>query len=145
MVCAMNYAAVYSHYFWKLARNEEVVKIILGWPLNLLSYKDALTTLCEQRLSATLIFLEEDREYPALIHQKSAAHAGEDVAIYARGPMSHLFTGVHEQTFIAHGMAYASCIGWDKSHCKSNLSSSNRLQFSTLLLTVAMFYIMTTY
>ncbi|XP_067949435.1 uncharacterized protein [Watersipora subatra] len=99
----------------------------------------------DERVNASGTYYEEDREYPALVHQKSAAHAGEDVAIYARGPMSHLFTGVHEQTFIAHGMAYASCIGWDKSHCKSNLSSSNRLQFSTLLLTVAMFYSMTTY
>jgi hypothetical protein len=33
------------------------------------------------------------------------------VAIYARGPMSHLFHGVHEQTYIAHVMGYASCVG----------------------------------
>jgi len=33
------------------------------------------------------------------------------VAIYARGPMSHLFHGVHEQSYIAHVMAYASCVG----------------------------------
>ena len=33
------------------------------------------------------------------------------MAIYARGPMSHLFHGIHEQHYIAHVMAYASCVG----------------------------------
>ncbi|XP_053378460.1 alkaline phosphatase-like [Mercenaria mercenaria] len=41
----------------------------------------------------------------------SETHAGEDVAIYAQGPMAHLFHGVHEQNYIAHVMAYASCVG----------------------------------
>lgn len=41
----------------------------------------------------------------------SETHGGEDVAIYAQGPMSHLFHGVHEQHYIAHVMAYASCVG----------------------------------
>lgn len=38
-------------------------------------------------------------------------HGGEDVAIYARGPQSHLFHGVHEQNYIARVMMYASCVG----------------------------------
>ena len=38
-------------------------------------------------------------------------HGGEDVAVYAVGPMSHLFTGVNEQHYLAHAMAYASCVG----------------------------------
>jgi alkaline phosphatase len=29
-------------------------------------------------------------------------HAGEDVAIYATGPLAHLFHGVQEQNVIAH-------------------------------------------
>ncbi|XP_052081245.1 alkaline phosphatase-like [Mytilus californianus] len=50
-------------------------------------------------------------------HQQSAikmgleTHGGDDVAIFARGPMSHLFQGVHEQHYIAHVMAFASCVG----------------------------------
>lgn len=41
------------------------------------------------------------------------------MAIYARGPMSHLFHGVHEQNYIAHVMAYASCVGMysDQKDC----------------------------
>ncbi|KAA0191120.1 hypothetical protein HAZT_HAZT001488 [Hyalella azteca] len=38
-------------------------------------------------------------------------HGGEDVALYAAGPMSHLFHRLHEQNYIAHVMAYAACIG----------------------------------
>ncbi|XP_063410420.1 alkaline phosphatase-like [Mytilus trossulus] len=50
-------------------------------------------------------------------HQQSGikmgyeTHGGDDVAIFARGPMSHLFQGVHEQHYIAHVMAFASCVG----------------------------------
>ena len=39
------------------------------------------------------------------------------MAIYATGPMSHLFHGVHEQNYIAHVMAYASCVGPNTGHC----------------------------
>ena len=62
----------------------------------------------------------------ARFHQQSRlvplhyeTHAGEDVAIYAKGPMSHLFHGVHEQNYIAHVMAYASCIGPNTQHCQT--------------------------
>ncbi|KAL1023320.1 hypothetical protein UPYG_G00039190 [Umbra pygmaea] len=40
----------------------------------------------------------------------SETHGSEDVAIFAKGPMSHLFHGVQEQSYIAHVMAYAACI-----------------------------------
>nr|KAG5709212.1 hypothetical protein BaRGS_017964 [Batillaria attramentaria] len=46
-----------------------------------------------------------------LVPTRYETHAGEDVAIYATGPMAHLFHGVHEQNYIAHVMAYASCVG----------------------------------
>ena len=47
-------------------------------------------------------------------------HGGEDVAIYALGPMSHLFHGTHEQNYIAHVMAYASCVGANQKHCEED-------------------------
>ena len=45
------------------------------------------------------------------IYLRSETHGGEDVAIFAKGPMSHLFEGTVEQSFIPHAMAYAACIG----------------------------------
>ncbi|KAK7481973.1 hypothetical protein BaRGS_00026776 [Batillaria attramentaria] len=52
-------------------------------------------------------------------------HGGEDVAIFARGPMAHLFHGVHEQNYIAHVMAYASCVGAysDANECAASLQT----------------------
>ena len=44
-------------------------------------------------------------------YDSSSKHGGDDVAIYARGPMAHLFHKVHEQTHIAYVMAYSACIG----------------------------------
>eukprot|EP00091_Calanus_sinicus_P024337 TRINITY_DN8658_c0_g1_i1.p2 TRINITY_DN8658_c0_g1~~TRINITY_DN8658_c0_g1_i1.p2 ORF type:complete len:135 (-),score=41.73 TRINITY_DN8658_c0_g1_i1:40-444(-) len=38
-------------------------------------------------------------------------HGGDDVGIWAAGPMAHLFHGVHEQSYIGHVMSYAACIG----------------------------------
>ncbi|XP_059807765.1 alkaline phosphatase-like isoform X2 [Hypanus sabinus] len=49
-------------------------------------------------------------------------HGGEDVAIFAKGPMAHLLHGVHEQNYIPHVMAYAACIGQNKDHC-ANLNT----------------------
>lgn len=52
-----------------------------------------------------------DRVYPAAIPLGSETHGGEDVEIFASGPMSHIFTGVHDQSYIPYAMGYAACIG----------------------------------
>ncbi|KAG0711114.1 Alkaline phosphatase, tissue-nonspecific isozyme [Chionoecetes opilio] len=44
-------------------------------------------------------------------YKGSETHGGEDVAVYANGPMAHLFHRVHEQSYVAHVMGYAACIG----------------------------------
>ncbi|XP_071525091.1 alkaline phosphatase-like [Panulirus ornatus] len=45
-------------------------------------------------------------------------HGGEDVAIWAVGPMSHLFHRTHEQHYVAHAMAYSACIGPSADNCE---------------------------
>lgn len=54
---------------------------------------------------------DKDYRQQSAVPLTSETHGGEDVAIYAQGPMSHLFHGVHEQHYIAHVMAFASCVG----------------------------------
>jgi alkaline phosphatase len=45
------------------------------------------------------------------VYLKSETHGGEDVPIYASGPMSWLFQGTVEQSYIAHAIAFSMCIG----------------------------------
>lgn len=44
-------------------------------------------------------------------------HGGEDVGIWAKGPFAHLYSGVFEQNYIPHLMAYAACIGPGLKYC----------------------------
>lgn len=46
-------------------------------------------------------------------------HGGEDVAVYAEGPMSHLFHRLHEQSYVAYVMATAACIGPGLKICQA--------------------------
>jgi alkaline phosphatase len=56
-------------------------------------------------------FMDKDFRQPATVPLDLETHGGEDVGVYAVGPYAHLFTGVFEQNFIAHGLMYASCLG----------------------------------
>ncbi|KAM4042553.1 intestinal-type alkaline phosphatase-like [Anomaloglossus baeobatrachus] len=58
----------------------------------------------------TSISGENDYTAQAAVPLDSETHGGEDVAIFSKGPMAHLFHGVHEQTYVAHVMAYAACL-----------------------------------
>jgi alkaline phosphatase len=51
--------------------------------------------------------IDEGFHQEALVPLRMESHGGEDVAIYAGGPMAHLFHGVQEQNYIFHVMAYA--------------------------------------
>ena len=67
---------------------------------------------------------------PTAVPDTLESHGGEDVGVYASGPYSHvssnepmviiiqnssfllqLFTGVYEQNYLHHAMAYATCLG----------------------------------
>lgn len=72
-----------------------------------------------------LCFLEgKDYVQLSAVHLQSTTHSGEDVAVLARGPMAHLFSGVQEQSYIAHAMGYAACVGADLRHCQGHIEPS---------------------
>eukprot|EP00058_Branchiostoma_floridae_P028589 XP_002614080.1 hypothetical protein BRAFLDRAFT_118432 [Branchiostoma floridae] len=54
-----------------------------------------------------------DKNYrqQAAVPMKYESHGGEDVSVFADGPMAHLFRGLHEQVYVAHVMKYAACLG----------------------------------
>ncbi|XP_065352793.1 alkaline phosphatase 4-like [Cloeon dipterum] len=71
--------------------------------------------------------LMEDRDelyyrHFAPIFEKSETHGGEDVAIYAIGPFSHLFNGVFEQSYVAHAVSCIGNFGPSKDLCNSSIS-----------------------
>lgn len=51
------------------------------------------------------------------IPRKSETHGGDDVPVFAKGPFAHLFTGVQQQSYLPHAMAYAACIGQGPKYC----------------------------
>ncbi|RWS06179.1 membrane-bound alkaline phosphatase-like protein [Dinothrombium tinctorium] len=67
--------------------------------------------------------IEENDMHSIKATVKSAAyrpissHGGEDVPLYAAGPGSHLFSGVYDQTYIAHAISYILCMGPQKTMC----------------------------
>ncbi|KAK3857768.1 hypothetical protein Pcinc_035998 [Petrolisthes cinctipes] len=64
--------------------------------------------------------LDPNYRQSAAAPRDSAAHSGDDVGLWALGPHAHLFTGVHEQSFIAHALAYAACVGDGLTFCGGN-------------------------
>ena len=52
-----------------------------------------------------------DQRYPSAVPLLSETHGGADVGIFAMGPWAHLVSSTHENTHIAHVMAYAARLG----------------------------------
>lgn len=71
-----------------------------------------------RRLNITEEMLtNKDFQYPKLVPLKYETHGGDDVALFAYGPWSHLFSGMYEQNVIPHIIGYAACIGSGLTAC----------------------------
>ncbi|XP_026808453.1 membrane-bound alkaline phosphatase-like [Rhopalosiphum maidis] len=71
-----------------------------------------------------------DYTYPSLVDLSSETHGGDDVMVFARGPMSHLFTGNYEQNQIALGMAMAAGISTNPPTSSSSSSVNTPFFFA---------------
>ena len=82
-----------------------------------------------------------ERHTSSLAPRGSETHGGSDVGIFSAGPMSHLFHTTHEQTHIAHVMAYSACIGpyVDEDRCRSKSSgaAANSVALGAWLVTLS--------
>lgn len=61
---------------------------------------------------------------PSFVNIANETHGGEDVVLYAIGPMAELFGGQIDNTFLAYGMAAALCVGPAKEVCKGATTPS---------------------
>ncbi|KAM3965008.1 LOW QUALITY PROTEIN: alkaline phosphatase [Aphomia sociella] len=60
-----------------------------------------------------------DAVHASAVPRQWATHGGEDVPIYALGPMATiLFAGVVEQSYIPHAIAYAACFAHHSRRCQ---------------------------
>ncbi|XP_070197902.1 alkaline phosphatase, tissue-nonspecific isozyme-like isoform X1 [Littorina saxatilis] len=99
---------------------DEVQKTVDNMPYTTLVYANGPGPGREQNLTGVDTTADDYRFQRLVPFQPEwETHGGEDVGIYATGPMSHLFHGVHEQNYIAHVMAYASCVGPNNKHCEN--------------------------
>uniref|UniRef100_A0AAG5D3F6 alkaline phosphatase n=1 Tax=Anopheles atroparvus TaxID=41427 RepID=A0AAG5D3F6_ANOAO len=51
-----------------------------------------------------------ERTCPAAVPMEQGADGGEDAAVYASGPWAFMLSGGYEQHFVAHQIAFASCM-----------------------------------
>ena len=65
------------------------------------------------------------RAHQSAVHLNESHHSGEDVVAYGDGPFAHLFQGLVDQTFVAHVISFAACIGnyGRATHCVASASS----------------------
>ncbi|XP_039653053.1 alkaline phosphatase, tissue-nonspecific isozyme isoform X2 [Perca fluviatilis] len=74
---------------------------------------------------STIDYQDNNYQAQAAVPLSMETHGGEDVAVFAKGPLAHLLHGVHEQNYIPHVMAYAACIGQNREHCMSSNGSAD--------------------
>lgn len=71
----------------------------------------------DRLIPSEIIQSKSNFTYPTTVPLKVETHGSDDVAVYASGPRSHLFSGSYEQNVIPHIMAYAACIGNGLTAC----------------------------
>lgn len=82
---------------------------------------------------STVDYTQASYQAQSAVPLRQETHGGEDVAVFAKGPMAHLLHGVHEQNYIPHAMAYASCVGQNLDHCRSRSAGPSTTASLTLL------------
>lgn len=79
----------------------------------------------ERENITTVNYQENNYQAQSAVPLTMETHGGEDVAVFAKGPLAHLLHGVHEQNYIPHVMAYAACIGQNREHCRTRSGSTD--------------------
>lgn len=108
---------VFLHCFWvgSLYNQSKCCNFIKRASVSAISWNSKAKKKLEKKdavFENSVHLFPDDEEYmqQAAVPLDAETHGGEDVVIYAKGPMAHLFHGVKEQNYVAHVMAYAACL-----------------------------------
>ncbi|XP_045535921.1 alkaline phosphatase [Papilio machaon] len=78
--------------------------------------------------SGTKFIAKHDVVHAAAVPKMWSTHGGEDVPVYALGPMATiLFAGVVEQSYIPHAIAYAACLAHQSHRCITNNTTERKV------------------
>lgn len=80
-------------------------------------YPNQMSASEKTRIDLSKINTTSNRfRFPATVQLSTETHGGDDVAVFASGPWSHLFSGVYEQHVLPYLIAHAACVGDGLSH-----------------------------
>ncbi|KAK6619254.1 hypothetical protein RUM44_003636 [Polyplax serrata] len=75
---------------------------------------------------------EKNAVHGAAVPRQWATHGGEDVPVYAQGPLaSSVFTGVIDQSYIPHAIAFAACLGHHSQQCTGGVDNFTTVPVQT--------------
>jgi alkaline phosphatase len=124
-------------------------------PINIIAYGNGRNFNSPRNATYFSSLDTNSTEYlsPTALPLRSETHSGEDVAVFAQGPWSHLFTGTMEQHTIAHKMAYAACLGdyTNRNGCQSTstlppifngINSFYQFHFITMIISFLLIFIL---
>jgi alkaline phosphatase len=94
-----------------------------------------------QNLNLTQNATERYFPHQAGYWMDSETHGGEDVPVYASGPMAHLLHGVHEQTHVPYTIAYSLCFGPYSGNCQEASRSSTKSSSTVINISLNLFFI----
>ncbi|XP_068218734.1 alkaline phosphatase-like isoform X2 [Palaemon carinicauda] len=81
-----------------------------------------ITENCSRSDPSQADLTDKEYQHTSAVPRNSSSHEGTDVGIWVTGPHSHLFTGVYEQNYIPHALAYAACVGNGLTYCDYSLN-----------------------
>ncbi|XP_066996071.2 alkaline phosphatase, tissue-nonspecific isozyme [Anabrus simplex] len=91
-----------------------------GLPYSTLLYGNG-PGFAEPRQIPSNMSSERNTAHGAAVPRQWATHGGEDVPVYAQGPLArHLFSGTFDQSYVPHAVAYIACLGEHASRCQTN-------------------------
>ncbi|XP_066257972.1 alkaline phosphatase-like [Euwallacea similis] len=70
-------------------------------------------------MNTTSAMEDRNQVHASAIPRQWGTHAGEDVPVYALGPLATtLFAGTFDQSYIPHAIAYSACLGEHRLRCQ---------------------------